>query len=101
MTWRWVAVAFFLTYDNAFIFPSSLVQMMGGVILFLSEESSHDWCGEPGRECIECVSGIKGKDDVMKCADRMMSKTLAVKLDRLGHWIIEEWSDSKCICLFV
>jgi hypothetical protein len=51
-----------------------LHQLVGNSILFASEEATTaTWCGYPGRPCIRCTDKIKGHDDVLKCADRMMT----------------------------
>ena len=73
-----------------------LQQMFGNSVLFASEEAeSAQWCGYPGRQCVRCTNNVVGDDDVLKCADRMMTSTLASSTSLLGKYVTAEWPQSK------
>lgn len=71
-----------------------LYQLVGNSILFASEEATTaTWCGYPGRPCIRCTDKIAGHDDALKCADRMMTSSLASTTSLLGKCVTAEWPD--------
>ena len=70
------------------------MQLQGDLILFAPEGAPGDsWCGQPGRTCLDCTHDVVGSDATSKCSTRMTSQTLAVKLDRLAHWVQHDWPD--------
>jgi len=72
--------------------------MWGDAILFAGEEDNNaTWCGEPGRQCMNCTAHASNNDDA--CADRMVSTELAVGLSRLMKFVQAEWPDSKYLQL--
>ncbi|KAJ8312551.1 hypothetical protein KUTeg_009924 [Tegillarca granosa] len=76
-----------------------LEQLFGDFILFASEESQADWCGDEFRSCISCVNKTVGdeEDAYSKCADRMMTTTMATHITKLGRFIKAEWPTRKLI----
>ena len=77
-----------------------LRQLVGNSILFASEEATTaTWCGYPGRPCIRCTDKIAGYDDALKCADRMMTSSLASTTSLLGKYVTAEWPDSMILNL--
>ncbi|VDI62410.1 Hypothetical predicted protein [Mytilus galloprovincialis] len=75
-----------------------LHQMVGSDVLFASEEADTAvWCGYPGRLCARCTTKPAGYDDVDKCADRMMTSSLASKTSLLGKYVSSEWPNRKLI----
>ena len=52
---------------------------------------------EPTNNFLAC-SLVELQGDVIKFSTdnaKYMSKTMAIKIDKLGEWIIKEWDDSK------
>ncbi|XP_071181101.1 uncharacterized protein [Mytilus edulis] len=75
-----------------------LHQMVGSDVLFASEEADTAvWCGYPGRSCARCTTKPAGYNDVDKCADRMMTSSLASKTSLLGKYVTSEWPNRKLI----
>ena len=65
--------------------------MLNDVMLFAPEGDNASWCGYANRTCVTCTFDVVGTDNFSKCSTRMMSLTMAAKIDRLADWVTTEW----------
>ena len=67
------------------------MQVRGSDVLFSSEEKEESWCGAPGRACVDCTRAVVGRDRDSKCADRLMTTSLAEKIAELSRLVRTMW----------
>lgn len=73
----------------------SLVQLRGAQVLFTSEEKNDTWCGAENRSCVDCTNDIAGRERDTKCADRLMTPSLAEKISKLSRYVRAVWPRSQ------
>ena len=71
------------------------MQLRGSEVLFTSEEKNDTWCGAEGRACVDCTRDIAGRDRDTKCADRLVTATLAEKIAKLSRYVRAVWPKSN------
>ncbi|XP_071808816.1 uncharacterized protein [Asterias amurensis] len=76
-----------------------LTQYPGRLIAFKNEERTSDWCGEPGRHCVDCTEHMKGFNLNSRCADRTMAVRLMMTLKTLAKLVSEEWPGVKLLVI--